>query len=162
MKTIRVASVSLWTVAVVVIASAPQGVAQTPPQGSATAALVTNATVPLYPAVAEAARLSGQVRVIVTVRDGIVKKTEPMSVAHQILVSAATQNIKTWKFRLGTNTVFETTYVYEIEKDEAPVPENPHVELSLPFLVKISVRPAKPTCSDCGSRGLPLPQWQRP
>lgn len=113
------------------------------------APIVRHADVPLYPPIAKTARLSGTVQVLVTVKDGAVVNAEAKSSAHQILVNAATENVKTWKFEPETNATFQTTYVYTLEKEEAPVPENPRIEMQLPSLVRITARPTKPTCNDC-------------
>jgi len=44
------------------------------------------------------------------------------------------------------------TYVYQIEGEQTSLPENPKVELDLPRLVKVTAKPFKPTCSDCGAQ----------
>jgi TonB family protein len=108
--------------------------------------LVTRADVPLYPSLARAARLSGTVQVRVSVKNGSVASTETQSSsAAQILVNAARANATTWRFAPDANGTFEVTYIYELEKDEVVVPENPRVEMQLPSLVKITAKPAKPT-----------------
>ncbi len=43
-------------------------------------------------------------------------------------------------------------YVYQIEGEQTSLPENPKVELDLPRLVKVTAKPFKPTCSDCGAQ----------
>jgi hypothetical protein len=49
-------------------------------------------------------------------------------------------------------------YVYLIEGEPTTVNENPKVELNLPDLVKVTARPIKPTCNDCGAS----PSMRRP
>ena len=137
--------------------AARQNAAATPIQGDESL-VVQHADVPLYPAMAKIARVSGTVQVEVTVRDGSVVNTQVLkSSAHPILVSAATENLKTWQFLPQTNAKFTTTYIYELEKKEAPLPENPRIQMQLPKLVKITVRPTKPTCMDCGAHMMGKP-----
>lgn len=124
--------------------------AAAPVDKSDEALMVRHAEVPLYPPAAKLAHLSGTVRVQVTVKDGAVVNTELVeSSAHAALVNATTENLKTWRFWPNTNATFVVTYIYILEKDEAPFPENPRIEMQLPRLVKITARPTKPTCSDC-------------
>jgi hypothetical protein len=63
-------------------------------------------------------------------------------------------NIKTWQFdpEPGGRTTFSVMYVYKIEGEQTPLPENPKIELDLPRVVKVTVRPFKPSCSDCVSQ----------
>jgi len=80
--------------------------------------------IPLYPAVAKTARISGSVKVQVTVRDGTVVEAQTIS-GHPLLASATLANIKTWQFFKGTNSMFMTTFVYQLDKEETPEPSNP-------------------------------------
>ncbi len=125
------------------------GAAQNPQ--NVTAPMVLAATVPSYPDVALSAGITGVVEVTVTVRKGIVTKTETESSAHRGLVKAATQNIRTWKFATNANAVFKTTYTYEIDNEQVAAAENPRIELALPYSIKIIGKRVKPTCSDCGA-----------
>jgi hypothetical protein len=43
------------------------------------------------------------------------------------------------------------TYIYKIEGEQTPLPEDPKVELDLPRLVKVTAKPVKLYCSDCGA-----------
>lgn len=63
---------------------------------------VTAAAVSFYPPLARVARVYGTVEVLVTVSDGVVVNTEVKS-GHKLLVSATTDNIKTWRFAAGVN-----------------------------------------------------------
>ena len=60
-------------------------------------------------------------------------------------------NLKTWKFQTEDRAEFLVTYGYRIEGEETILPENAKVELDLPILVRITVKPFKPTCSDFGT-----------
>jgi TonB family protein len=123
--------------------------AQTPGNnvGATEPLLIVHADVPLYPAVAQAARLIGTVRIQVHVSNGVVANAEAESSAHAILVNAAITNVKTWQFSADANGSFQVTYVYELDKEEGDFPENPRVEMRLPVLVKITSRPVKRTTS---------------
>jgi TonB family protein len=115
------------------------------------ALVIQHADMPLYPGMAKVARISGTVRVEVTVKDGSVVNITVLQSSAPILVNATTDNLKTWKFMPKANAKFITTYVYVLEKKQADFPENPRIQMQLPNLVKITVRPTKPTCMDCGS-----------
>ena len=107
---------------------------------------------PSYPALAKSARISGTVQMRVTVVNGEVAGTEVTS-GHPLLVSAATDNIKTWSFDKSVSTTFATTFIYqfEMESERTTEPSNPKLELELPSLAKITARPPMPPCNDCGN-----------
>jgi hypothetical protein len=44
---------------------------------------------------------------------------------------------------------FVVKYVYQIKGRETALLENPKIELELPYLVTVTTRPIKPSCSDC-------------
>ena len=111
---------------------------------------------PLYPAVAKTARVSGVVQVQVTVKNGEVTGTEATS-GNPLLASAAIDSIKTWKFDKDISTTFTTTFIYRLEKQETAEPSNPKLELELPRVAKITAWPSKRPCHDCGSDILPKP-----
>jgi hypothetical protein len=130
---------------------------------------LTRAELPLYPSLARTAHISGKIEVQVTVEKGSVVEAQIKSTEieiddpqnHAIYDSSAKKaasrylsdpslaNIKTWQFEPEDPTTFLVTYIYEIEGEQTPLPENPKVELDLPRLVKITARPFKPTCNDC-------------
>lgn len=105
--------------------------------------IVVHADVPLYPAVAKAARLSGTVNVRVSVKGGSVASTDAQSSDSPILVNASKENIRTWRFAPDAYGTFEVTFIYELQKEESLAPENPRVEMRLPSLVRITARPTK-------------------
>jgi TonB family protein len=113
--------------------------------------IVLHAEVPLYPPLAIQGRLSGVVRLHILVENGAVTKAESESSAQlQVLVSAATENVRTWRFAPGARGTFDVTYTYELDKIEGVRSENPHIVMDLPTSVKITARPAEHTCLDCG------------
>jgi hypothetical protein len=112
--------------------------------------------------------LSGTVEIEVTVRDGAIVDAqvrrgtvESQAPRDKIAVSRnqakflpflsvpSLTNVKTWQFEPGTPTTFVVSYIYRIEGEETVVPENPTIELDLPRVVKVTVKPVKPSCSDC-------------
>jgi TonB family protein len=113
--------------------------------------LLVHGDLPSYPAVAKTARISGTVRVRVTLVNGEVVGTEVVS-GHPILTSAATENIKSWKFDKTVSTSFVTTFIYqlEMESEETSDPSNPKLELELPSLAKITTKAPMAECNDCG------------
>jgi outer membrane biosynthesis protein TonB len=110
---------------------------------------------PSYPGVAKTARISGAVRVRVTVVNRDVVGTEVVS-GHPILTSAATENVKTWKFDKTVSTSFATTFIYqlEMESEETADPSNPKLELELPSLAKITAKAPMVECNDCGGDAI--------
>jgi hypothetical protein len=133
--------------------------------------VLTHAEVPLYPPVAWAAHFGGTVEIQVTVENGVVVDAQVKSgmieaeIASNRDATSASQskllpylsapslaNVKTWQFGAEQRTSFLVTYAYRIEGTETPLPENPKVELDLPRLVRVTVKPFKPSCSDCVTR----------
>jgi len=128
-----------------------------------------SAELPLYPPIAQSAHIAGTVEIQVTVENGSVVDTQVRSAEIQILgpdhppkndaatklaaspylVNPSLANVKTWRFQPEARSTFVVKYVYRIEGDQTPLPENPIVELTLPLVVKVTARPFKPTCNDC-------------
>jgi hypothetical protein len=106
---------------------------------------------PLYPVLAKTARVSGSVRLEVTVKGGDVVATQAIS-GNPLLASPTIANVKTWKFYKTDSGTFTTTFTYLLEREESPGASNPtKIELELPTSVKITARPPKIPCEDCGS-----------
>jgi hypothetical protein len=81
------------------------------------------------------------------VKDGAVVNTEVKSQDNPWLVRPTLANLETWQFWPKTDATFLVTYIYTVEKKESASVENPRIEMQLPNLVKIRVRPLKPTVS---------------
>jgi Gram-negative bacterial TonB protein C-terminal len=96
---------------------------------------------PVYPALAIQARITGDVQLRVTVENGEVVGYVIIS-GNPLLVSATTDNIKSWKFDKTVRTTFATTFIYRMdgESEETKEPSNPKLELELPSLAKITAR----------------------
>jgi outer membrane biosynthesis protein TonB len=77
--------------------------------------LVVQGEMPLYPALAKAARVSGDVQVVVTVRNGEVVDARATS-GNPLLASPTTANVRTWKFYKTVDATFTTTFSYRLEK----------------------------------------------
>lgn len=126
------------------------------------------ADIPLYPAAARSAHLTGTVEIQVTVENGVVADATLKLGTVQSQVAAektrvnenqgrflpylslpSLANIKTWQFGPEERGTFIVKYVYRIEGEETSLPENPKVELHLPYLVTVTATPFKPTCSGC-------------
>lgn len=127
-----------------------------------------SADVPLYPPLARTAHISGTVEIEVVVEKGTVVDAHVKSVVlaswngpeltddgkkkvGRYLSDPSLANLKSWKFQTEDRAEFLVTYAYRIEGEETNLPENAKVELDLPILVRITVRPFKPTCNDCGT-----------
>jgi hypothetical protein len=160
-------------VALLLIASAlGQSTVGTPPATQVTHyPAVIRAEVPLYPPIAWAAHFTGTVEIQVTLERGAVVDAQVKSVVLDpsgrvvlneegkkrvglYLSNPSVANVKTWQFESEEDrTTFLVTYVYKIEGEETPLPENPKVELDLPRLVTVTARPVKPICLDSGCGG---------
>jgi TonB family protein len=108
--------------------------------------VVTRAEVPIYPGVARGLGLTSTVRVAVTVKEGRVAGARVLTSAGSKALELSTlANIRTWEFDSGLDTVFVTTFTYEMTDSLTERPENPRVELRLPFEVRLIGSRSKPT-----------------
>jgi hypothetical protein len=131
------------------------GFGQTTPPAAAPP-ILQGATRPMYPPIAKAAHVTGKVVVRVTVKDGLVVQTEVLSkpaigAGGRLLESPTLENLKTWRFAVDVTGAFTVTYTYEISGTETEEPTNAKVEMLPSLDVKITARPVKPTCMDCGA-----------
>src|SRR5262249_34545631 len=104
-------------------------------------------------AIVEAQVKSAQITLADPHQDGRYDSEARKKMARQFLSEPALENLKTWQFRTEDRATFLVTFVYKIEGQETPLPENPKFELDLPQFVKITVRPFKPSCDDCTPPG---------
>ena len=124
------------------------------------------AEVPFYPPVAATGRFGGTIEIDVVVEDGIIKETkirretieipsgeegwksnvkgEPTGLIRYLTVPSL-ENLKTWRFDRREKGRFTVTFIYKMEGEETPLPENHKIELDLPLTVKITAKPFKPT-----------------
>lgn len=111
--------------------------------------ILLNGALPVYPPIARAARVTGQVTVKVTVKSGAVVRVEVLSklspAVLRFLEPPTSENIKTWRFAVDVSGEFPVTYTYSIAGEETDVLTNPTVEILPSLDVSISARPVKPT-----------------
>ena len=136
---------------------------------------LSHAELPLYPPLARQLRLAGTVEFRVVVDKGSVVNAEVKSVIISscncpplteegkeklglYLSKPALENLNTWKFQSVDRDSFDVKYVYVVDGEPTSTPDNSRVDFNLP-VVKITARPIKPTCSDCGADigGKPTP-----
>jgi hypothetical protein len=110
---------------------------------------------PHYPAIAEAAHITGKVVVVVKVQSGRVVKTDVQAGSRdaspatiRYLQPATILNIQTWRFGHDVNETFTVTYTYDFAGERSDVPTNPKLEMLPSLDVTITARPVKLTCSD--------------
>ena len=98
--------------------------------------VVKSGETPLYPQLARDARLQGTVRLEVTTNGMNVTKVAATG-APKMLLEAAEQNIRTWKFYRHTPQTFTVTFVYMLEEPEVYPFANSRVLLEFPNRVEI-------------------------
>src|SRR5580658_9701951 len=102
--------------------------------------VVKSGEMPLYPPLANAARIQGDVHLRVTtdgsgVASVVVESGQPM------LAKAAQDNVRTWKFEPHEPTSFSTFFVYHLRaepKCETDKSGNGEIHLKLPTQVEIT------------------------
>ncbi|PYQ39756.1 MAG: hypothetical protein DMG99_15495 [Acidobacteria bacterium] len=109
---------------------------------------IIHADVPLYPAIALAARVSGKVEAEFEVKAGNVIRAEARS-GHPLLAKPAVENIRSWHFSPEAYGTFTVIFEYRIRGADSPLPQNPKIEMQLPAFVKITAPPIRPSCNDC-------------
>ncbi len=122
--------------------------------------ILRESALPMYPPIAKVARVTGKVTVRVTVKDGLVVKTDVLSkldpAGHRFLETPTVENLKTWRFATDVNSQFTVTYSYAIAGEETEGQTNPTVEMLPSLDVNITARPIKPGVM-YGAQGIPAP-----
>jgi Gram-negative bacterial TonB protein C-terminal len=118
--------------------------------GSATPVpILQGAALPRYPPIAMAAHVTGKVILHVTVKDGLVVKTDVVSKldpsGQRFLETATIENLKTWHFAVDVNGIFTVSYAYAITGAETDNPTNAKVTILPSLDVEVTGRPVKPT-----------------
>ena len=98
--------------------------------------VVSAAQMPLYPALARQAAIQGIVQVQVTT-DGTSTTKVNATGAHKMLLDAAEQNVRSWKFYRHKPQTFVVTFVYKLEPPEVYGFVNSIVLLELPTHVEV-------------------------
>jgi hypothetical protein len=117
--------------------------------------VISTASVPLYPEIAQSARVQGSVRIRVTIDGKRVTHIENLSLepqkpseptrqvspeiqhAYRALAQSAEENVRTWTFLRSKATLFIVTYRYRL-LDGADT-KNSKVSMSFPTDVEISI-----------------------
>ena len=117
--------------------------------------ILQGAALPVYPPIAKVAHIIGKVIVRATIKDGLVVGTAVLSkldpAGQRFLETPTLENLKTWRFAPEVAGEFTVTYTYEISGEATDDPTNAKVEMLPSLDVKITARPLKPTCMDCGA-----------
>jgi outer membrane biosynthesis protein TonB len=101
---------------------------------------VTAFECPRYPSKAESTRLQGSV-VMQVKTDGSKVSDVTSTSGHPILISEATNNVRTWRFAEHTPTTFKVTYFYVAEGRFKPDPDiKCAAVLDLPTKVTVSTK----------------------
>ena len=106
--------------------------------------VIVHADLPLYPAVALAAHLSGPVDVTVRIENGTVIDARA-SGGTPFLEEPSLKNARSWRFQGDTNGVLHIRYVYRISGKPEVDPGSASIRIRLPNEVLITSKPVKPT-----------------
>lgn len=122
--------------------------------------VVKSGDMPFYPPLLRLAQLEGEVDLRVTT-DGSSVVSVTSDYGNLLLVKAAQDNVKTWKFEQHEPTVFSTVFSYHLVKElityscEPDVPDSGTVTLKLPAEVDITSHLQIQDCHDV-NEGLDL------
>jgi hypothetical protein len=134
MKTSRFKIFAMTFMLCIAAAAVAQG-----PQTDAPLPVVRSAEMPLYPHLARIARIEGTVRLQVWTDGSSVVKVQG-SGAHKLLMDAAEENLKTWRFYPHKATSFDAVFIYSLEKEVVSGWVNPSIVLHLPTKVEIRTK----------------------
>lgn len=101
--------------------------------------VVKSADLPLYPNLARQARIEGTAICQVWTNGAAITRVQA-SGAHKLLMEAAEENLKTWRFYPHTPTSFTVTFVYSLDPSEVYGLVNPSLTLQLPLRVEIRTK----------------------
>ena len=115
------------------------------------------ADLPRYPPIAEAAHITGWLKIQVTVEKGRVIGTKVLgaetkargqdsvsTIGAPWLVSPTLENLKSWRFSSDVNGAFVVKFTYSFAGTETDQPTNPTVEVLPSLDVNVIARPVKP------------------
>jgi TonB family protein len=92
---------------------------------------------PRYPSAARDFGIQGKVVVEVTVQAGRVKRAKVQS-GDRMLSGETVRTIESWRFKEGSDAVFTTTFIYNLEVRRVGADRNARLDLRLPLLVEIT------------------------
>ena len=116
-----------------------------------------SADLPNYPAIAQAAHITGWLKIRVTVNKGRIVTTDVLNtearddkshIFHQslqFLTTPTLTNLKTWRFDPDANGTFLVSFTYAIAGTETDAPTTPKIEVLPSLDVSVTARPVKPT-----------------
>jgi hypothetical protein len=134
----NVSRLAAFTTVLALCVAASPALAQGP-QPESVLPVVNSAKMPLYPHLARLARIEGTARMQVWTDGTSVVKVEGNG-AHKLLLTAAEENLRTWRFYPHKPTSFTVTFVYSLEQPEVFGFVNPSIVLQLPTRVEIRTK----------------------
>jgi TonB family protein len=94
---------------------------------------------PAYPNLARLARIEGTARIKVSTDGNSIVRIAADG-AHKMLLGAAQENLKTWRFYPHKPQTFTVTFTFKLEPPEVYGPVNPTIQLDLPTRVEIRTK----------------------
>lgn len=124
-------------------------------QSSAVVPRLRSADLPRYPPIAEAAKITGWVKVSLSIVQGRVTNARVVEAEARddkhvwkdglpLLNTPTLTYLRTWKFDSDVEKIFEITVSYRIIGDATDEPTNPLIEVSPSLDVVVTARPVKP------------------
>jgi TonB family protein len=98
--------------------------------------VLLEAAVPMYPAFARNAQITGEVIVEVTIKGGRATSTT-VKAGDRALAQAVLKNIETWRFDEKVEATFTTTFEFVLELHKTGDDRNSRLELNLPSSARI-------------------------
>ncbi len=108
-------------------------------EAPATLPVVKSAEMPAYPNLARLARIEGTARIKVSTDGNSIVRIAADG-AHKMLLGAAQENLKTWRFYPHKPQTFTLTFIFKLEPPEVYGPVNPTIQLDLPTRVEIRTK----------------------
>jgi hypothetical protein len=118
---------------------------------------LVGADLPRYPPIAEAAHVTGWIRIRLSIESGKVIRTEVVSAETRargtdavsaagspFLVNPTLETLKSWRFAPDVADSLVVTFTYGFAGSETDQPTNPSVEILPSLDVNITARPIKP------------------
>jgi RHS repeat-associated protein len=78
---------------------------------------------------------------LVIIRQGTVLSADTESKAPAMLLQAAKEDVRTWRFAPDVTDTCEVIFIYDLAEPDNVIPQNPRIEMQLPSFVKITARP---------------------
>ena len=114
-----------------------------PPSQDSSLPVVQSAEMPIYPELARQAQIEGTVNMQVWTDGKCIVKVQTMG-AHKLLMDAAEQNVRTWRFYPHKSQSFGVTFVYNLDREEVAGRANSSIASQLPTRVEIRSKRTKP------------------